>query len=113
MKPSSFACAFSLDTGHVLAVGSMVLKVTSVSQSRLNSSLYISGPIGWAEALRSFFLCGTMPGREENALRRQTTTTQLRTLFWLFQSLDEPSALDRWIRELSWPKKHLGDLRTM
>ncbi|GLT65713.1 hypothetical protein SLA2020_381270 [Shorea laevis] len=37
-------CAFPLDTGHVLAVGSMVPKVTSVRQFRLNSSLYVSGP---------------------------------------------------------------------
>ncbi|KAH7511611.1 hypothetical protein FEM48_ZijujMtG0003600 (mitochondrion) [Ziziphus jujuba var. spinosa] len=43
---------------------------------RLNSSLYVSGPTGRAGALRSFFLCGTMPGREGNASRRRTTTTQ-------------------------------------
>jgi hypothetical protein len=70
-------CAFPLDTGHVLAVGSMVPKVTSVRQFRLNSSLYVSGPTGRAGAPRSFFLCGTMPGREGNASRRRTTTTQL------------------------------------
>ena len=55
----------------------MVPKVTSVRQFRLNSSLYVSGPTGRAGALRSFFLCGTMPGREGNASRRRTTTTQL------------------------------------
>ena len=38
-------------TGHVLAVGSMVPKVTSVCQFRLNSSLYVSGPTGRGFAL--------------------------------------------------------------
>lgn len=51
----------------MLAVGSMVPKVTSVRQFRLNSSLYVSGPTGRAGAPRSFFLCGTIPGREGNA----------------------------------------------
>lgn len=60
----------------MLAVGSMVPKVTSVRQFRLNSSLYVSGLRGRAGALRSFFLCGTMPGGEGNASRRPTTTTQ-------------------------------------
>jgi hypothetical protein len=46
--------------GHVLAVGSMVPKAPSVRQFRLNSSLYVSGPIGRAGALCSFFLCGTI-----------------------------------------------------
>ncbi|KAA0065325.1 hypothetical protein E6C27_scaffold48587G00020 [Cucumis melo var. makuwa] len=66
-------CAFPL----VLAVGSMVPKVTAVRQFRLNSSLDVSGPTGRAGALRSFFLCGTMPGREGNASRRRTRRLQL------------------------------------
>ena len=68
----SFAKAFPTCAGHVFAVGSMVPKVTSVRQFRLNSSLYVSGPTGRAGALRSFFLCGTIPGREGNASRRRT-----------------------------------------
>lgn len=36
--------ALRVPAGHVLAVGSMVPKVTSVRQFRLNSSLYVSGP---------------------------------------------------------------------
>lgn len=56
----------------MLAVGSMVPKVTSVRQFRLNSSLYVSGPTGRAGALRSFFLCGTIPGGEGNAPSRRT-----------------------------------------
>lgn len=39
-----FCAARSRWTGHVLAVGSMVPKVTSVRQFRLNSSLYVGGP---------------------------------------------------------------------
>nr|GMD10189.1 orf116 [Ipomoea batatas] len=42
--------------------GSFALRV-SVGL-RLNSSLYISGSTSQAGALRSFFLCGTIPGRE-------------------------------------------------
>ncbi|RID44420.1 hypothetical protein BRARA_I01212 [Brassica rapa] len=42
-----------------------------------NSSLYVSGPMFRPEAPCSFFLCGTMPGREGNASRRRTTTRQL------------------------------------
>ncbi|XVF75588.1 hypothetical protein PTKIN_Ptkin13bG0198900 [Pterospermum kingtungense] len=57
-------------TGRVLAVGSMVSKVTFVCQFRLNSSLYVNGPTGRAAALRSFFLCGMMPEREGNASKR-------------------------------------------
>jgi hypothetical protein len=44
-------------TGHVLAVGSTVPKAPSVRQFKLNSSLYVSGPAGWAGAMCSFFLC--------------------------------------------------------
>lgn len=36
--------ALRVPAGHVLAVGSMVPKVTSVRQFRLNSSLYVIGP---------------------------------------------------------------------
>ncbi|KAG2251041.1 hypothetical protein Bca52824_081177 [Brassica carinata] len=72
-------------TGHMLAVGSMVPKVTSVRQFRLNSSLYVSGPMARAGAPRSFFLCGTMPGREGNASRRRTTTRQLHFGFSLHE----------------------------
>ena len=72
-------------TGHMLAVGSMVPKVTSVRQFRLNSSLYVSGPMARAGAPRSFFLCGTMPGREGNASKRRTTTTQLHFGFSLHE----------------------------
>ncbi|KAK8503473.1 hypothetical protein V6N13_094698 [Hibiscus sabdariffa] len=68
----------------------MVPKVTSVRQFRLNSSLYVSGSTGRAAALRSFFLCGTMPGREGNASKRRTTTTQLHFVF----SLHEMSPVD-------------------
>nr|VDD40402.1 unnamed protein product [Brassica oleracea] len=46
-------------------------KVTSVRQFRLNSSLYVSGPMARARAPRSFFLCGTMSERERNASRRR------------------------------------------
>lgn len=67
----------------------------------------LAGPTGRAGAERSFFLCGTMPGREGNASRRRTTTQPH------FSSRDEPFALDRWIREQSWPKKRLGALRTI
>ena len=77
VKQLTFVCAArSRWTGHVLAVGSMVTKVTSVRQFRLNSSLYVSGLTGRAGAPRSFFLCGTMPG---NVSRRRTTTRQLTT----------------------------------
>jgi len=48
--------ALRVPAGHVLAVGSMVTKVTSVRQFRLNSSLYVSGLTGRAGAPRSFFL---------------------------------------------------------
>ncbi|KAF3603389.1 hypothetical protein F2Q69_00036339 [Brassica cretica] len=72
-------------TGHMLAVGSMVPKVTSVRQFRLNSSLYVSGPMARAGAPRSFFLCGTMPGGEGNASRRRTTTRQLHFGFSLHE----------------------------
>ncbi|KAL0659799.1 hypothetical protein Bca4012_080384 [Brassica carinata] len=68
---SSRSFAHFRRTGHMLAVGSMVPKVTSVRQFRLNSSLYVSGPMVRAWAPRSFFLCGTMPGREGNASRRR------------------------------------------
>lgn len=95
----------------MLAVGSMVPKVTSVRQFRLNSSLYVSGPTARAGAPRSFFLCGTMPGREGNASRRRTTTRQLHFGFSLHEM--SPAHWTRWIRELSWPKKRLGALRTM
>lgn len=70
---------------YMLAVGSMVPKVTSVRQFRLNSSLYVSGPTARAGAPRSFFLCGTMPGREGNASRRRTTTRQLHFCFSLHE----------------------------
>ncbi|CDY17100.1 BnaC06g00330D [Brassica napus] len=70
---------------HMLAVGSMVPKVTSVRHFRLNSSLYVSGPMARAGAPRSFFLCGTMPGREGNASRRRTTTRQLHFGFSLHE----------------------------
>ncbi|KAG2269791.1 hypothetical protein Bca52824_064346 [Brassica carinata] len=58
--------AFPQDWAHVSCrkYGS---KVTSVRQFRLNSSLYVSGPMARA-GLRSFFLCGTMPG--EKGMRR-------------------------------------------
>uniref|UniRef100_A0A0D2ZX06 Uncharacterized protein n=1 Tax=Brassica oleracea var. oleracea TaxID=109376 RepID=A0A0D2ZX06_BRAOL len=60
----------------------MVPKVTSVRQFRLNSSLYISGPMARAGAPRSFFLCGM---REGNASRRRTTTRQLHFGFSLHE----------------------------
>lgn len=82
---SSRSFALRRWTGHVLAVGSMVPKVTSVRQFRLNSSFYVSGPTGRAGALRSFFLCGTMPWREGNASRRRTTTRQLHFGFSLHE----------------------------
>ncbi|KAK6786355.1 hypothetical protein RDI58_014880 [Solanum bulbocastanum] len=72
-------------TGHMLAVGSMVPKVTLVRQFRLNSSLYVSRPTGRARALCSFFLCGMISGREGNASRRQA-----RQLYFCF-SLHEMS----------------------
>ena len=70
-------CTFPLDW-TCASCRKYVTKVTSVRQFRLNSSLYVSGPIGRAGAPRSFFLCVTMPG---NASRRRTTRTQLHFLF--------------------------------
>ena len=83
----TFVCAArSRWTGHVLAVGSMVTKVTSVRQFRLNSSLYVSGLTGRAGAPRSFFLCGTMPG---NVSRRRTTTRQLTTFAFSLHEMSQ------------------------
>ena len=70
----------------MLAVGSMVTKVTSVRQFRLNSSLYVSGLTGRAGAPRSFFLCGTMPG---NVSRRRTTTRQLTTFAFSLHEMSQ------------------------
>lgn len=70
----------------MLAVGSMVPKVTSVRQFRLNSSLYVSGLTGRAGAPRSFFLCGTMPG---NVSRRRTTTRQLTTFAFSLHEMSQ------------------------
>ncbi|RID53954.1 hypothetical protein BRARA_G01312, partial [Brassica rapa] len=56
-------------SGHMLAVGIMVPKMTSVMvpkvisvrQFRVNSSLYISGPMARAQSLRSSFSCISIP----------------------------------------------------
>lgn len=95
-------------TGHVLAVGSMVPKVTSVRQFRLNSSLYVSGPtlqVGPGLCALSFCV-GRCRG--EKGMRRGGEQQQHNYIF-AFPSIHD-SALDRWIRELSW---RLGALRTM
>lgn len=74
---SSHSVVLCVLIGHVLAVGSIVSKVTSFHPYRLNSSLYVSGATCWPGVLHSFFRCGTMPEREENVSRRQTTKLQL------------------------------------
>ena len=99
--------ALRVPAGHVLAVGSMVTKVTSVRQFRLNSSLYVSGLTGRAGAPRSFFLCGTMPG---NVSRRRTTTRQLTTFAF---SLHEMSQCIGPMDNRTELAKRLGALDTM
>ncbi|WZZ13049.1 hypothetical protein YC2023_106138 [Brassica napus] len=73
----TFLCRFKGYIAHLLTVVNKSLQVISVRQFRFNSSLYVSGPMFRPEAPCSFFLCGTMPGREGNASRRRTTTRQL------------------------------------
>jgi len=98
--------ALRVPAGHVLAVGSMVPKVTSVRQFRLNSSLYVSGPtlqVGPGLCALSFCV-GRCRG--EKGMRRGG---EQHNYIFAFPSIHD-SALDRWIRELSW---RLGALRTM
>ena len=52
----------------------MVTKVTSVRQFRLNSSLYVSGPIGRAEAPRFLSVCDDVGECVEAANNKNTTT---------------------------------------
>lgn len=66
----------------MLAVGSMVPKVTSVRQFRLNSSLYVSGPTGRAGALHSFFLCGDDAGERRECV--EAANNNKTTTFWPF-----------------------------
>ncbi|CAN6835404.1 hypothetical protein Bca52824_048341 [Brassica carinata] len=63
----TLVCAFRR-TGHMLAVGIMVPKVTSVRQFRLNFSLYVSGPMARAGAPRSSFSCISIPLFKSNIL---------------------------------------------
>ncbi|CAF2039615.1 unnamed protein product [Brassica rapa subsp. trilocularis] len=41
-------------TGNILDVGNMVRKVTSVRQFRLNSMLYVSGPMNQQKATQEY-----------------------------------------------------------
>ena len=71
-------CAFPLDWTRVSCrkYGSESYFGSPV-QAQLLALRYRTYTTGRAGALRSFFLCGTMPGREGNASRRRTATTQL------------------------------------
>ncbi|KAF1898910.1 hypothetical protein Lal_00019031 [Lupinus albus] len=73
-------CAFPLDWTRVSCrkYGSES-DFGSPVQAQLLALCWRTYTKGRAGALRSFFLCGTMPGREGNASRRRTTTTQLTT----------------------------------
>lgn len=66
----------------MLAVGSMVPKVTSVRQFRLNSSLYVSGPTASGRGSALFLSVWDDAGERRECV--EAANNNKTTTFWLF-----------------------------